>query len=83
MPVSVEDLLTFADSVAANQCDNETWQKFAKTHYPDEIVEAARREIVRICIDDDPNGSANGALTEQASKAVTEVATKLRLSVNT
>ena len=81
MPITVDEFLEFAESVAANSSDRDAWQQYAATHYADERLETARREIVRICIADDPNGIAAGQLTERASKEVFEVAAKSRHTI--
>lgn len=50
-PIDRKLLASFIEYVANGVIKNSEWERFAVNHYNDEIMEAARRECVRICIE--------------------------------
>ena len=67
------DFVEFAKAVARNEFNYGSWQRYAVTHYADEKIEEARREIVRICNDDDSIGSDLWPITDAAAIEILRV----------
>ena len=56
-PIDRKILASFIEYVANSVIKNSEWERFAVNHYSDEIMETARRECVRICLEKkDPKG---------------------------
>ena len=73
-----DEFLTFAESLASNNCSLETWNKYAVRHYQEIDLENARIKLVRICIEDVSIGNKFSPLSKDAIIAINTVILDLK-----